>query len=320
MDGLLSLGVFQSIPSDVLNVISDYSDFRLGLLSRPLRLSWEVDNNEIGTYSPCGKISGDDQFAMIIGSGKSQYTMQTFLKGKLHSTFSVPQLEDFVIHKCTIVAIHYAPDDDGNDVDDDEHYRSTGPFYYQILIYNIDNGELLRTFETKPEMCRCFNFTVDSDDNIVLQSCRHNGSRYESTYCLKRGILLRSETVYNTFFIRNEKDRFFSVSHDVGENPGYSHIQKHDITNVYKIVAKIPVRTFVQNCCWVQCCVPGHPEKLIISTLKPDRLGEIITLVDFDNPKIQNVIFETSRRSGRVLVGINGKMTISHRNHAWCFE
>ena len=311
MDGLLSLGVFQSIPSDVLNVISDYSDFRLGLSSRPLRLAWEIDKNRIGTFS------GDDLFATLFKSSESQYTMETFIRGKLHSTFSVPALEDFIIHKCTIVAIRNAPDDDDDDVDG--NYRSTYSFVYEILIYNIDNGELLRTFETKPEMSRCSIFMVDSDDNIVLENCRHRNVRHLSTYCSKKGIQLRLETIHNECYIRNEKGHFFSV--DCGENSEYDYIQKHDITDVDKIVAKVPVRTFVKNYCWVQCCVPGHPEKLLISTLKPDRMGSIITLVDFDNPEMQNVVFETPYRIHKILVGLTGKMTVLHQYyHARCYE
>ena len=301
-----NLSVLRNIPTDVINIITSYSDFRLGLLSRPLRIAWEVaDKNAPSYHYRSQSVSGgDDLLAMVVKSNDLQkYNIQTYMKGKLYSTFQIPAVADIVFHKSTIITIHRIPDDNG----------TSGPFTYQVLNYNID-GDLLRKFQIKSEKRRDSGFTIDSDDNIVLTRLEYPLT-YLSTYCLQQGNLLRFVTYRGLYPpIQNEKGHFFTVNCNK-ENCKYYDIEKYSTIANNEIIAKIPI--LKTGHCQVSCCVPGHPEKILISICKVNQPIDVI-LVDFENLKTHRVFSE--REFNGMSVGPTGKITVIGWGFIRCFE
>ena len=313
MKNLIFLGVFQSLPADVASIISGYSDFRLGQ-SRPLRIAWEVkcDNSQESDFYSRSKASDGDALFAIATQYMSNNFIQIYSMGKLYSTFPIPAKCRIFFHEFTIIAIQECVD------------FTDLPTVLVTLDVNTFNiyGELLQKCQIKSDKKWDRHFMMfDSCGNIVLKHFNYQPLRNKHdsaelcTYCLKKGTLLRSETVQKLFFRRNEKDCIFSVD-NIDNESQYAYIQKHDINNKNEIVAKIRIQKERHDTCYLSCCVPGHPEKLLISM----KIHRRIILVDFENPQVYSVVLENPPSFVEISVGSSGKLFAEGWGFVRCYE
>ena len=312
-----ALCVFQSLPADVASIISSYSDFRLGLLSRPLRLAWELEGEDkyvSDFYFRPKAIGGDDLFAIVSNNGgdSQQYNIKVYFKGKLYSTFPTSALCSILFDKRTILAICDGVTGGNTDCEIDT-------FTSQVFVYNID-GLLMRKFQIKTgknKISEATKIELDDNNNIILKYCEYPTSQL-FTYCINQGTLLQSTKADKCDFTRNKKGRIFSVDN---QDPQYFFIQKHDNVDVNKIIAEIPIqKRGTEKFCFIDCCVSNHPEKLLVMTMAEDNSSRNIKLVDFDNPQVLHVVFENPPSFIEISVGPAGKITAVGWGFVRCYE
>lgn len=97
------------------------------------------------------------------------------------------------------------------------------------------------------------------------------------------------------------------------------YIQKHNVNDVNKIAAKIQISKYLKQHFQLCCCVPGHPEKLVILQTGDQRNSLI--LVDFDNPQVLNVILQgLGSVFAQISVGPSGKIVVFDKGFHRCYE
>ena len=309
MDNLCAL---KSLPSDVIYIISDYSDFRLGL-SRTLRLSWEVNYRSKNFYLSA---VGDDLFVIVTGENEAE----VYFKGKLYSVFKIPKCCGLSINKFTaellrqtIIVSCMHPDING------EYCPKTGLDTFDVLFFNI-NGELLKKIQIQQDSSLDKNtffssIDVDSNGNIMLNYGR-GSLRFISTYSQQGALLQTVEFTEKGRYIHNDEYIFF-IDFDTIEKH-----KKRDNGDLKKIISKIRIPDFYppDNRTWF-CCVPNHPEQIVIRKKSPlfGRFDQIV-LIDFDNAKVLKVVCEDVPMFSKLSVGITGKITTFGINDARCYE
>ena len=301
-----NLCALKSIPSDMIHILSDYSDFRLSL-SRPLRKSWEV-NVRSKTFYESAVAVGDDLF--VIGTGENE--VEVYFQGKLYSAFKIPKYCGLSIHKSTselarqtIIVLCRHPRLKS------EYFTKTSPDTFDVLFFNI-HGELLNktTIQSGFNIFDGFSLIdVDSNGNIILKYFRFF-LNFILTYSQQGTQLQTMQFNMEKYHIDNDS-YIFSFDHDI--------IEKRDVRNFKKIISKIEIPGF-DNCDRRVCCVPNFPEQILIRIISPHGYNYKLILVDFDNPGLLKVICENVPSFLKFSVGMTGKITLFGQNDAQCYE